>query len=104
MYAITQDFLDAMRADRRRADALVEVSYTDPFIDQNISVAASEQANVSYPQQTTDAVTQTILTSGPASTAPGSWTAPTTLLPGRRIWRGTSSAGGRRNSPTRTGR
>ncbi len=59
MYAITQDFLDAMRADRRRVDALVEVSYTDPFIDQSISVAASEQANVSYPQQTTDAVTQT---------------------------------------------
>ena len=59
MYPVTTDFLDKMKADRRRVLARVEVDYTDPFMDQSIEIEASEQANVSYPQQTADSVDQT---------------------------------------------
>jgi hypothetical protein len=59
VYPVTQDFLDKMKADRRRVLARVAIDYTDPFIDQSIRIEASEQANVSYPQQTADSVYQT---------------------------------------------
>lgn len=54
MYPVTQDFMDSMRADLRKVDAKVTIDYTDPFMDQSITLAASEQANVSYPQQAAD--------------------------------------------------
>ena len=47
-----------MKADLRRVEARVTIDYTDPKIDQSLTVTASEQANVSYPQQTADGVTQ----------------------------------------------
>ena len=56
MYPVTQDFLDKMKADRRNVLARVLVDYTDPFLDQSLEVAANEQANISYPQQTADSV------------------------------------------------
>ena len=56
MYPVTQDFLDKMKADRRQVFARVEIDYTDSFMDQSIEIEASEQANVSYPQQTADSV------------------------------------------------
>jgi hypothetical protein len=56
MYPVSQGFNDKMRADRRQVFARVEIDYTDPFIDQSIEIEASEQANVSYPQQTADSV------------------------------------------------
>ena len=59
MYPVTQEFNDKMKADRRRIEARVVIDYTDPFIDQSIEIEASEQANVSYPQQTADSVDQT---------------------------------------------
>ena len=59
MYPVTQDFIDKMKADRRRVLARVEVDYTDPFLDQSLEIEANEQANVSYPQQTADSVDQT---------------------------------------------
>ena len=59
MYPVTQDFLDKMKADRRRVLARVEVDYTDPFLDQSLEIEANEQANVSYLQQTADSVDQT---------------------------------------------
>jgi len=45
-----------MKADRRHVIARAVIDYTDPFIDQSIEISASEQANVSYPQQTADSV------------------------------------------------
>lgn len=60
MYPVTQDFLEAMKADKRQVLAKVEVDYTDPFLDQSIAVSASEQGNVSYPGQTADAVEQVL--------------------------------------------
>ncbi len=59
MYPVTTDFLEKMKADRRQVFARVEIDYTDPFMDQSIEIEASEQANVSYPQQTADSVDQT---------------------------------------------
>ncbi len=56
MYPVTTDFLDKIKADRRQVFARVEIDYTDPFMDQSIEIEASEQANVSYPQQTADSV------------------------------------------------
>lgn len=58
MYPVTQDFLDKIRADERRVYGKVQIDYTDPYLDQSITVATSEQANVSYPAQTADAVTE----------------------------------------------
>jgi len=59
VYPVTQDFIDKMKADRRQVFARVEIDYTDPFMDQSLTIEASEQANVSYPQQTADSVDQT---------------------------------------------
>jgi hypothetical protein len=59
VYSVTTDFLDKMKADRRRVFARVEIDYTDPFLDQSLEIEANEQANVSYPQQTADNVDQT---------------------------------------------
>jgi hypothetical protein len=56
VYPVTTDFLDKMKADRRRVLARVEVDYTDPFMDQSIEIEVNEQANVSYPEQTADSV------------------------------------------------
>ena len=56
MYAVSQEFMDSMKADLRRVIAKVQIDYTDPFIDQSIAVTPSEDAYVSYPQQTADAI------------------------------------------------
>jgi hypothetical protein len=58
VYPVTQDFLDKMKADRRQVLARVEIDYTDPFLDQSISISANEQANTSYPAHTADGLTE----------------------------------------------
>ncbi|WP_424610895.1 LamG domain-containing protein [Caldanaerobacter sp.] len=47
-----------MKATERRVYGRIQIDYTDPFLDQSIQVSASEQANVSYPAQTADAVAE----------------------------------------------
>ena len=49
MYPVSAEFIEKMKSNRRRVLAKVAIDYTDPFLDQSIKVAASEQANVSYP-------------------------------------------------------
>lgn len=58
MYPVSEAFNAHMKADLRRVEARVTIDYTDHKIDQSLTVTASEQANVSYPQQTADGVTQ----------------------------------------------
>ena len=58
MYPVSTEFMEKMKSDRRRVVAKVTIDYTDPFLDQSIEVQASEQANVSYPQQTADSVVE----------------------------------------------
>jgi len=56
VYAVTQEFKDKIRAIERRTYGKIQIDYTDPFLDQSIAVSASEEAAVSYPSQTADAV------------------------------------------------
>lgn len=58
MYAVSEQFMDQMRATVRKVLARVTIDYTDPTQDQTIEVTASEQANVSYPAQTADFATE----------------------------------------------
>ncbi|MER3439566.1 MAG: hypothetical protein C4346_19325, partial [Chloroflexota bacterium] len=57
MYPVSQQFLQAIRAQNRRVDARVTIDYTDPFIETSLTVTPNEQTNVSYPQQVADGVT-----------------------------------------------
>jgi hypothetical protein len=56
MYPVSQEFIDKIKADERQVFAKLQVDYTDPFLDQSISVEANENANVSFPSQTADSV------------------------------------------------
>src|SRR5690606_16809151 len=58
VYAVSEQFMDQMRATVRKVLARVTIDYTDPTQDQTIEVTASEQANVSYPAQTADFATE----------------------------------------------
>ncbi len=58
MYPVSQEYLDNIKANERCVYGRVAIDYTDPFLDQSISIAASEEANVSYPVQTADAVVE----------------------------------------------
>jgi len=57
MYAVTQDFMERMRADKRRVDAKITIDYTNPLIDQSIAVQVSEQVP-SWPDQVVDGITE----------------------------------------------
>jgi hypothetical protein len=70
MYPVSQEFLNAMKAEKYRVLARVAVDYTDPFMDQSIDIAANEQANVSHPAQTADSVTEPF---GKFASLDGSW-------------------------------
>lgn len=56
MLEVTRAYNEFMKAQERRVVARVTIDYTDPFIDQSIQVAVSEQAAVSWPAQTADAL------------------------------------------------
>ncbi len=56
MYSATKNFLNSIKASVRRIFGRCTIDYTDPFIDQSISVSVNEQATVSYPQQVADAL------------------------------------------------
>lgn len=54
MRSVSTEFNNLMRADARRIYGKIEVSYTDPHLDQSIEVTANESANISYASQTAD--------------------------------------------------
>jgi len=58
MYPVTQEFQDKIRARERQVFAKIQIDYTDPFLDQSIEVEVNENANVSFPEQTADAVAE----------------------------------------------
>lgn len=70
MYPVTQDFNDEMKALNRKVYGKVQIDYTDPFLDQSIHVESSEQANVSYKEQTADSVVDPV---GKIASLDGSW-------------------------------
>jgi hypothetical protein len=58
MYPVTQEYNEKMKAGTRRIYGKVQIDYTDPFLDQSIEIQANEQANVSFPGQTADVVSE----------------------------------------------
>src|SRR6056297_1547511 len=56
MLSVSQEFLDSLVAEKRQLFGKVQIDYTDPFIDQSISITASEETNVSYKNQTADSI------------------------------------------------
>jgi hypothetical protein len=57
-YPVTPDFNQKMQALERRVLAKAVIDYTDPFLDQSIEAAVSEEANVSYPVQVADSIAE----------------------------------------------
>jgi len=57
MYPTSQKFQEKIKKQfDRRTFGRVTIDYTDPFLDQSITVVANENANVSFPSQTADSV------------------------------------------------
>ena len=58
MYPVSQEFQEKIKQIDRRTFGKIQIDYTSPFLDQSITVVANENANVSYPTQTADAVSE----------------------------------------------
>ena len=59
MYPTSREFQEKIKKQfDRRTFGKITIDYTDPFLDQSIEVQASEQANISYPAQTADAISE----------------------------------------------
>ena len=56
MLPVSPEFLEAIKAGTRRFRARIEVTWTDPYLDQSIQVVANEEARISYMRQSADAV------------------------------------------------
>ena len=54
MLPISREYIEAIRAQSRDLRARVEITWTDPYIDQTIQVTTNDQANISWPAQTAD--------------------------------------------------
>lgn len=54
MYEVTQDYLNAIASPVRRIHGKVQIDYTDPLIDQSITITVSENNRTSHPQQVAD--------------------------------------------------
>lgn len=71
MYPTSQEFQEKIKQQiDRRTFGKVQIDYTSPFLDQSITVAANENANVSYPTQTADSVPEPF---AKAASLDGSW-------------------------------
>ena len=70
MYAISSEFIDRIKAQTRRIYGKIQIDYTDPFLDQSITVSANENANISYPEQTAD---NALKPTGKIASLDGSW-------------------------------
>lgn len=57
-YLVSPEFTEKMQALERRILAKAVIDYTDPFLDQSIEASVNEQANVSYPAQVADSLTE----------------------------------------------
>ncbi|OCL26315.1 hypothetical protein U472_09915 [Orenia metallireducens] len=54
MLPVSPDFLEAIKAGTRNFKARIEVTWTDPYLDQSIQVFANEEANISWVKQVAD--------------------------------------------------
>lgn len=70
MYAVSQEFKDKISAQKRKIDAKIIIDYTNPFQDQAVNQVVSEEADISYPQHTSDSILQT---AGKIASLDGTW-------------------------------
>jgi hypothetical protein len=56
MYAVSETFKSRILDPKEKKYGKVVIDYTDPFLDQSITENENEQANISYPEQTTDGI------------------------------------------------
>jgi hypothetical protein len=70
VYPVSSGFKTEMKAISRKVYGKVQVSYTDPFLDQSIIVTTNGQANTSYPEQTANSITKPF---GKINSLDGSW-------------------------------
>jgi hypothetical protein len=70
MYPVSEEYKDSVLAQIRKVTGKVQIDFTDPFIDQSITVTTSENANVSYPNQTADTAVNPV---GKIASLDGSW-------------------------------
>lgn len=96
MYNVSQNFIDQMRETVRHIYGKVQVDYTDPFLDQSITVSANEEARISHKEQVADALTEP---TKKYASLDGSWVldgtyslAPTNALDGEMGWWGAKLA------------
>ncbi len=70
MITVTDEFRNAIKAQTRHIIGKIQIDYTDPFLDQSINISASENANISFPNQTAD---MAIKPTGKIASLDGSW-------------------------------
>lgn len=56
MYPVSEGFNGELEATTRKVYGKVQIDYTDPFIDQSITMSANENATISYPYQTANSI------------------------------------------------
>lgn len=56
MLPVSPEFLDAIKAGRRNFKARVEITWTDPYLDQSITVFSSQENNISWKNQVADSI------------------------------------------------
>ncbi len=56
MYPVKQEYLEAIASPVRKIHGKVQIDYTDPFIDQSITITASENNHTSHPSQVADGI------------------------------------------------
>jgi len=53
---VSQEFLERIKADKRNIVGKIEITWTDPYLDQSIQVTTNEEARISWPNQVADSV------------------------------------------------
>ena len=56
MLPISTDFIEAIMANKRNIKAKIEVTWTDPYMDQSINISANEYARISWPGHVADSI------------------------------------------------
>ncbi len=56
MLPVTTEFLEAIKAGSRKIRARIEVTWTDPYLDQSIQISATEEARISWNRQVADSI------------------------------------------------
>lgn len=70
MHAVSAEFNEKIKAQTRRIYGKVQIDYTDPFLDQSITMSANEEANISYQSQVADNIQEPV---GKIASLDGSW-------------------------------